>query len=130
MGLLAVAMNPFVINAMIGGSILADGLGKPAKLSDIWSRRFTVGVLLVGMLVAMIVLNTPMEKVDAIVFGQAVTVIGNPLMAAAILYLANQKSIMATRRNKLVHNILGGAGFLVVLGMAIRVLLALMSKLR
>jgi len=46
-GLLAVAMNPFVINAMIGGSILADGVGKPAKLSDRWSRRFTVVVLLV-----------------------------------------------------------------------------------
>ncbi len=128
-GLFAVAMNPFVINAMIGGSILADGLGKPAKLSDKWSRRFTVGVLLVGMLVAMIVLNTPVKKINAIVFGQALTVIGNPLMAAAILYLANQKSIMATRRNRLIHNILGGVGFLVVLGMAIRVLMVLKLKL-
>jgi len=47
-GLFAVAMNPFVINAMIGGSMLADGVGKPARLSDPWSRRFTVIVLLVG----------------------------------------------------------------------------------
>jgi len=128
-GLVAVAMNPFVINAMIGGSVLADGLGKPAKLSDVWSRRFTVGVLLVGMLVAMIVLNTPVKKVQAIIFGQALTVIGNPLMAAAILYLANQKSIMATRRNKLVHNVLGIVGFLVVLGMAIRVLIRIALQL-
>lgn len=128
-GLLAVAMNPFVINAMIGGSILADGLGRPARLSDQWSRRCTVGVLLVGMLVAMIVLNTPVKKVHAIIFGQALTVIGNPLMAAAILYLANQKSIMATRRNRLVHNVLGGVGFLVVLAMAVRVLIMLIWTL-
>ena len=33
-GLLAVAMNPFLINAMIGGSIFADAIGKPAKLSS------------------------------------------------------------------------------------------------
>ena len=129
-GLFAVAMNPFVINAMIGGSILADGLGKPATLSDKWSRRLTVVVLLVGMSVAMIVLHTPVKKLDAIIFGQALTVVGNPLMAAAILYLANQQSIMANRRNRLIHNILGGIGFLVVLFMAIRVLTLLVLKLR
>lgn len=128
-GLLAVAMNPFVINAMIGGSILADGLGKPARLSDRWSRWFTVLVLLVGMGMAMVVLHTSIRKMDAIVFGQAMTVTGNPLMAAAILYLANQKDIMQERRNRLVHNILGGLGFIIVLWMALRVLGTLLSRL-
>jgi manganese transport protein len=121
-GLLAVATNPFVINAMIGGSILADGIGKPAGLSDRWSRIFTVVVLLVGMVVAMIVLHTPVKKVDAIIFGQALTVVGNPLMAITILWLSNRKDIMCDRRNKLIHNIFGGIGLLVVLFMAIRVL--------
>jgi manganese transport protein len=129
-GLLAVAMNPFVINAMIGGSILADGLGKPARLSDRWSRWFTVVVLLVGMGMAMIVLHTSIKKVDAIIFGQALTVTGNPLMAAAILYLANQKSIMKERRNRLIHNILGGLGFVVVLLMALRVLYILLLRFK
>jgi manganese transport protein len=127
-GLLAVAMNPFVINAMIGGSILADGLGKPARLIDPWSRRLTVVVLLVGMGVAMIVLHTPVKKVDAIIFGQALTVIGNPLMAAAILWLANRRDIMHDRRNKLLLNVLGGLGFIVVLLMALRVLYILILK--
>jgi Mn2+/Fe2+ NRAMP family transporter len=128
-GLLAVAMNPFVINAMIGGSILADGLGKPARLSDTWSRRFTVVVLLIGMAVAMIVVHTPIKKVDAIIFGQALTVIGNPLMAATILWLANRKDIMGSRRNTIVLNILGGLGLLVVVLMAIRVLIRLVLTL-
>jgi Mn2+/Fe2+ NRAMP family transporter len=128
-GLLAVAMNPFVINAMIGGSILADGVGKPARLSDTWSRWFTVLVLLVGMGVAMIVLHTKIRKVDAIVFGQALTVTGNPLMAAAILWLANQRDIMGDKRNRLLLNLLGGLGFVVVLLMAIRVLYILALRL-
>jgi len=128
-GLLAVAMNPFVINAMIGGSILADGLGKPARLSDKWSRWFTVLVLLVGMGVAMIVLHTPVKKVDAIIFGQALTVTGNPLMAAAILWLANRKDIMGDKRNTLLLNILGGLGFVVVLLTALRVLYILVLRL-
>ncbi len=128
-GLFAVAMNPFVINAMIGGTILADGLGKPARMSDLWSRRFTVVVLLVGMAVAMIVLHTSVKKVDAIIFGQALTVIGNPLMAAAILWLANRKDIMGNKRNTLLVNVLGGIGFLVVLLTALRVLYLLVLRL-
>lgn len=128
-GLFAVAMNPFVINAMIGGTILADGLGKPAKMSDAWPRRFTVVVLLIGMGVAMTVLHTSVKKVDAIIFGQALTVIGNPLMAAAILWLANRKDVMGDRRNALVVNILGGIGFLVVLLTAARVLYLLVLRL-
>jgi len=128
-GLFAVAMNPFLINAMIGGSILADGLGKPARLSDLWSRIFTVGVLLVGMVVAVLALRTGQKPVNLIIFGQALTVIGNPLMAATILWLANQKDIMGERRNTLILNVLGGVGFLVVLFMAIRVLILVVLKL-
>jgi Mn2+/Fe2+ NRAMP family transporter len=119
-GLLAVAMNPFVINAMIGGAILADGLGKPPRLSDPWPRRFTVVVLLLGMAVATIVLHTEVKKVNAIVFAQALTVLGNPLLAGVLLWLANRKDIMGDRRNNRVLNVLGALGLLVVLSLALR----------
>jgi manganese transport protein len=128
-GLLAVAMNPFLINAMIGGSILADGIGKPAKLSDPWPRRFTVVVLLVGMGVAMLAMRTGQKPVNLIIFGQALTVIGNPLMAATILWLANRRDIMGDRRNTILLNLLGGVGLLVVVAMAVRVLILVVLKL-
>ncbi len=128
-GLFAVAMNPFLINAMIGGSILADGAGLPSKLSDRWARRFTVGVLLTGMGIAMLALRTGEKPVTLIIFGQALTVIGNPLMAATILWLANRKDIMGERRNTIILNLLGGLGLLVVVLMAIRVLILLVLKL-
>jgi len=127
-GLLAVAMNPFVINAMIGGSILADGVGQPPRLSDRWPRRLTVMVLLFGMLVAMLVLNTDIKKVDAIIFGQALTVIGNPLMAATLLWLANRRDVMGDRRNRIASNMLGGLGLAVVILMAIRVCMRLVLQ--
>jgi manganese transport protein len=128
-GLFAVAMNPFLINAMIGGSILADGLGKPARLSDRPSRIFTVVVLTIGMVVAILALRTGQKPVNLIIFGQALTVIGNPLMAATILWLANRKDIMGERRNTLLLNVLGVVGLLVVLLMAIRVLISVILKL-
>jgi len=128
-GLFAVAMNPFVINAMIGGSILADGIGLSARLSDRWPRRFTVVVLLVGMVVAMLVLRTGQKPVSLIIFAQALTVLGNPLMAAAILWLANRKDIMGDRRNTIWLNILGGLGLLAVVLMAMRVLFLIILRL-
>jgi len=128
-GLIPVAMNPFLINAMIGGSMLADGIGKPAKLSSPWSRSFTVVVMLLGMIIAMLALRKGKKPVNLMIFGQALTVIGNPLMAATILWLANRKDIMGDRRNKLLVNVLGGIGFLVVLFMAVRVLYRLVLQL-
>jgi manganese transport protein len=124
-GLFAVAMNPFLINAMIGGRFLAEGMATPQKQRDRWPRRFTVVVLLAGMIVAMLALRTGQKPVKLIIFGQALTVIGNPLMAVTILWLANRKDIMGERRNTLILNILGGLGLLVVVLMAVRVLMRL-----
>ena len=125
---MAVSMNPFLINAMIGGTVLADGIGKPAKLSDPLPRRFTTVVLLVGMIVAMLALKSGQKPIKLIIFGQALTVLGNPLMAATMLWLANKKEIMRERRNSLILNILGGFGLIVVILMAVRVLLLLVLK--
>ena len=121
-GLVAVSMNPFLINAMIGGAIFSDGIGQPARLSDRLPRIFTVVVMLVGMVVALLALRTGQKPINLIIFGQALTVLGNPLMALTLLWLANQKDIMGERRNSWIINILGGIGFLVVVFMAIRVL--------
>jgi manganese transport protein len=57
------------------------------------------------------------------------TVIGNPLMAVTILWLANRKDIMGDRRNTVILNILGGLGLLVVVLMAVRVLMRLVLTL-
>jgi manganese transport protein len=121
-GLVAVAMNPFLINAMIGGTILADGIGVPARMSDRWPRFLTVVVMLSGMGVALLALRTGQKPVQLIIFGQALTVLGNPLMAIAMLYLANRSDVMGRYRNGPIANTLGGIGLIVVILMAVRVL--------
>ncbi len=121
-GLVAVAMNPFLINAMIGGTILADGIGVPARMSDRWPRVLTVIVMVVGMGIALLALRTGEKPINLIIFGQALTVLGNPLMAITMLWLANRKDVMGDRRNGPIANILGCVGLLVVLLMAARVL--------
>ncbi|MDY0168196.1 MAG: Nramp family divalent metal transporter [Thermoguttaceae bacterium] len=117
-GLVAVALNPFLINAMIGGTIAADGLGMKARMSDTAPRLFTVAVLLIGMSVALFSLLKGGTVLNLLIFGQALTVLGNPLMAGVMLWLANRTDVMGPHRNKWWINVLGVIGFLVVLGMA------------
>ncbi len=121
-GLIPIALNPFLINAMIGGTALADGLGLPGRLSDFWPRMFTIVVLLVGFIVATIGLWFDIPVVKLMIFGQAMTVIGNPLLAAIILWLANRKSILGERRNRIASNVLGFIGLTVVILLTIRML--------
>jgi len=127
-GLLAVSMNPFLINAMIGGSILADAVGLPPRLGDRWPRILTTLVLLTGMGIAIAALRREVKPVNLIIFGQALTVLGNPLMAASMLWLANRKDVMGKYRNRTIHNVLGGLGLAAVILVAFyvfqRVLLA------
>ena len=117
-GLVAVAMNPFMINAMIGGTIAADGLGMKARMSDTAPRLFTVAVMLTGMGVALFSIMKGSPPLNLLIFGQALTVLGNPLMAGVMLWLANRRDVMGRHRNKWWINVLGAIGFLVVLGMA------------
>lgn len=128
-GLIPIALNPFLINAMIGGTALADGLGFPGKLNDFWPRMFTICVLLTGFVIASVGLLLKIPTVNLMIFGQAMTVIGNPLMAATILWLANRKSVMGERRNRLAGNIIGALGIMVVLLLALRMLWFLILRL-
>ena len=120
LGLVPIALNPFLINAMIGGTALADGLGLPGKLSDRWPRILTLGVLLVGFFVAAFGLWTRTAPVNLMIVGQAMTVIGNPLMAGTLLWLANRRNVMGERRNRVFTNVVGVLGFLVVLALSLR----------
>lgn len=129
LGLLAVTLTSFLVNAMIGGGMLAEGLGKPARLADPWPRRFTVLVLLAGFLSAVLILKAGVKPVSLIIFGQALTVLGNPLMAAVLLWLANRKDIMGDKKNGWVMNIIGGLGFLTVVVLAFRVFYRLVIQI-
>jgi manganese transport protein len=90
LGLFAGAFSSFLVNAMIGGVLLADGLGFGGKMDSKACRIFTTIALLTGMCVAMFV---PGKPVNLIMFAQAMVVIGLPLLAASLLYLATRPEL-------------------------------------
>jgi Mn2+/Fe2+ NRAMP family transporter len=115
LGLFSAAYSSFIVNSMIGGFILADGLGLGHKPVDLWPRIATTAVLLVGMVVALLVCQLKINPLPAIVAAQAVTVVAAPLSAAALLWLTNRADVMGDDRNGVAVNLVAGLGFVMLL---------------
>ena len=129
LGIIAAAVSSFLINAMIGGTILADSLGLGSKIGERWPRHFTAAALIVGMLVGLLSATTGFNNVSLIIFAQALTVLGVPALAAALIYLATRPEL--TGKRKLHPRILSIAylGAAVAIVLAFRTATSLIAKL-
>lgn len=87
-GLFAGAFSSFLVNAMIGGTVFSDGLGLGGDMDGRWPKRLTALALIVGMGIAIAVQGAGWSTVELILFAQALTVLGNPILAGVLLWLA------------------------------------------
>jgi len=94
-GVLAGALSSFIVNSMIGGTLLADGLGLDARMDSAWTKRFTVVVMLVGAAIALT--TTSEARVPLIILAHALTVLGSPILAISLVYLASRRIANGTR---------------------------------
>ncbi|NOY42063.1 MAG: divalent metal cation transporter [Planctomycetes bacterium] len=118
LGIFAGAFSSFLVNSIIGGTLLADGLGLEAKMDSTWTKIFTVGVLLIGMFVAL--LTDGADRVPLIIFAQAMTVLGGPVLAFSMLYLATRRPTGDTPRTPAWILGLMSVGAVVVIALAAR----------
>ena len=129
LGILAGAFSSFLVNSMIGGTVMSDALGKGSKLSQNWPIHLTTTALLVGMVVAIFSLTIKDSTVYLITFAQALTVLGIPALVAALLYLGTRPELTGDRKVPRWILILGGVGFFTSCLLALRTALAVYEKL-
>ncbi len=131
LGVFAAAYSSFLVNSMIGGFILADGLGIGAKPEDKWPKIFTIAVLLTGMFVGLYVITVMklQRPVTLIVMAQAVTVIASPIIAGTLLWMSSSKDIMGENKNGPVTLTLGVIGFVLLLAMSARTATSVVPKI-
>jgi Mn2+/Fe2+ NRAMP family transporter len=97
-GILAGAISSFLVNALIGGTVLSDTLGKGSKLTDRWPLYLTTLALMVGGAVAIASLAREGSTVHLITLAQALTVLGVPALALALIYLGTRPELKGQRR--------------------------------
>ena len=107
---------------------MSDALGKGSRLGGRWVLGLTTAALLSGMVIALINLRNGKESTVAlIVFAQALTVLGIPALALALIYLGTRPDLTGERR--VPRWIIGLAiiGFIVACVLAGRTVLALIQ---
>lgn len=97
-GILAGALSSFLVNALIGGTVMSDSIGKGSRLQDRWPLHLTTVALLVGMTVAIASLASQESTVHLITLAQALTVLGIPALALALVYLGTRSELTGERR--------------------------------
>ncbi len=117
-GILAGALSSFLVNCLIGGTVMSDSLGKGARLSDSGPVHLTALALVIGMGVAMMFFAREGSTVVLITIAQAMTVLGIPALAAALVYLGTRKDLKGERKVPAPIIGIAGLGFLVSCGLA------------
>jgi len=118
LGLFSAAYSSFLINSMIGGFILSDGLGLGSKPSDLAPRLLTTCALLTGMIVALATMVMGFDRTPTIIAAQAVTVVGAPLVAAVLLWLASSKDVMGSNAASIPTRVFAMVGLALLIAMA------------
>jgi Mn2+/Fe2+ NRAMP family transporter len=120
-GLLAGASSSFLVNSVLGGTFLSDGLGQDASLDSFWTKLYTVAALVIGMVVALG--TTAQGRVPLIIFAQAMTVLGGPILIASLIYLGNVKAENGSPTVPRLLSWINWIGAAVVLALAVRTLI-------
>jgi Mn2+/Fe2+ NRAMP family transporter len=117
LGLVAASFSSFIVNSLIGGGLLADGLGIGRGFDNPRVKVAASAALLVGMTIALVAMKYEQSRVGSIIIAQAMTLLVAPLTGIVLLVLANSRSVMGERRNGIAINIVAVVGLLVVLWM-------------
>lgn len=121
-GLFAASFSSYVANAVMSGIFLADALHLGQSVNDKWVKVFASVVLALSTLVAVFFDSNPIQL---IIFAQAMTVLGAPLVAVVLCFLSNNKRIMGVHKNSLSENIILNMATIWVIFLSAKQLLSL-----
>lgn len=121
-GFAAAAFSSFLVNAMIGGTLLADGLGLGDDLNGRAARLGSALSLVIGMVVALLVtVWRTLDFAEALVAAQAGTLLAIPLAIVSVLVVLLRPGTSGVRRLRI------PAVVFVLVGTAVLVAMAALS---
>lgn len=118
LGLFCAAFSSFLVNAMVGGTILNDAIGHNDRQSaefETRGRRIAGGVLGIGLMMSLWIIFSGKSPIQGVVIAQAATVIAAPLSGGLLWALTSRRDIMGEDANKLGDHLLAGLGFITLL---------------
>ncbi len=127
-GIFAGALSSFLVNSMIGGQFLADGLGRGDSMDSAWARHGTVIALLTGFAGTLVGRLTPFDPVTLIIMAQSATVLGLPALALTLIFLASRRRADGRRVAPMWLLLVASTAIPITLALAIRTGLNLYTR--
>jgi Mn2+/Fe2+ NRAMP family transporter len=113
-GFIAAAFSSLLVNAVIGGGLLSDGLGMGRSMGEKMPKLFTLLILVIGMGIAMYVTSEGGSAVYSLILAQASSMLAVPLIAIGLIMIVNREDVMGKYKNTLYQNILAILGFILI----------------
>jgi Mn2+/Fe2+ NRAMP family transporter len=111
LGLCAAAFSSLIVNSVMGGGLLADGLGLGHSMNEKMPKIFTSVILLIGMLIAVFFRG---NVIYALIMAQASSILAVPLIALGMFMILNNKKVMGKYTNNTFQNVLAIFGFIFI----------------
>jgi len=127
LGLWGASFSSFLGNAVLGGTLLSDGLGLGGRVGSRPAKVIATVIMLIGTTVA--VLSSRFSPVNVIIVAQAVTVIAVPLACFTLFWIYNKKEVMGETTPRWWVNLLAVLGLITVCVLAVITVLKLSGKL-
>lgn len=110
-GLCAAAFSSLMVNAVMGGGLLSDGLGLGRTMNDRMPKIFTTVALLLGMFIAVFFRG---NVIYALILAQASSIFAVPLIALGMFLILNNRKVMGKLKNNPWQNFLAVFGFVLI----------------
>lgn len=117
-GFLAAAFSSVVINPMVGGGLLSDGLRLGDGVNDKWPRILTGVAMLAGIVLAYLTLRSG-TALEGIVWAQHSTVLAVPFCAIMLMIMANDPRAVGAHRNGRITNAIASVAIAVLLVLSV-----------
>jgi manganese transport protein len=127
LGIGAASFSSFIANALLGGALVADGLGQDGSVGSKATRLWTILIMSIGCLVAMTVIVAGKGGTQSLLIAQASTLVAVPICAVLLYGMTTSKAIMGELRNGRASIALGAVGLAVLGWLNIRLLLTLVG---
>ncbi len=129
LGLAAASFSSFIANALIGGTMMADGVGQDPAVGSKPVKAWTAVVMLIGCTVAVMTILLQRGNTTSLLVAQAATLIAAPLCAVLLYGLTSSKTIMGDLKNRWPTMVLGLAGLGIMLWLNVGLFVKLVNRL-
>lgn len=117
-GFFFAALSSLVVNALIGATLLVDGVGGDASMESTGVKYWAMGAMALGT-VSILVSGGAGDPIELLRFAQAMAVVAFPLLAFLVLSIARDRELMGEYANPTAVDVLAVLGYLVVIGIVL-----------